>query len=63
MRKIGLLNLKWSDYERDSGRVYFYEKNKRKITDKVLGDDRVRLLQSISRGEREYIFSGPEGTP
>jgi len=63
MRKTDLLNLKWSDYKRESGRLYFYETKKRKMTDKILSDDMIALLESIPRGESEYIFAAPDGKP
>ena len=51
MRKSNLLNLKWTEYKRDSRRLYFYEKKKGKMTDKILDDDMIQLLESIPRGE------------
>jgi len=63
MRKTDLLNLKWSDYKRESGRLYFYEKKKKKMTDKILSDDMIALVESIPRGESEYIFARPDGKP
>jgi integrase len=61
MRKTDLLILKWSDYKRESGRLYFYETKKKKMTDKILSDDMIGLLESIPRGESEYIFTSPDG--
>jgi hypothetical protein len=43
--KSDLLNLKWTEYKRNSGRLYIYEKKKRKMTDRIPSDER-----SISAG-------------
>lgn len=61
MRKTDLLNLKWSDYKRESGRLYFYETKKKKMADKILSDDMIALLESIPRGDSEFIFTNPQG--
>ena len=63
MRKSDILNLKLTDYKRESGILYFYEKKKRKMTDKILSDDMIKLIESIPRGESEYIFATPDGKP
>ncbi|MBU1206462.1 MAG: site-specific integrase [Proteobacteria bacterium] len=74
MRKTDLLNLKWSGYkhekltdengnEHEIRKLYFYEKKKKKWTDKVLNNDMIALLESIPRGESEYIFTGSDGKP
>jgi integrase len=61
MRKTDLLNLKWSDYKRESGRLYFYEKKKRRMADKILSDGMIGLLESLPHGESKYIFTAPDG--
>jgi integrase len=63
IRKDDLLNLKWENYKGDAGRLYFYEKKKRKMSDKVLNQDMITLLESIPRGKSDYIFTGEDGGP
>lgn len=63
MRKTDLLNLKWSDFKRESGKLNFYEKKKKKWTEKILNNDMIALLNSIPRGDSEYIFTRADGKP
>jgi integrase len=74
MRKTDLLNLKWSGYKHEKltdengneleiRKFYFYEKKKKKWTDKVLNNDMIALLESIPRGDSDYIFTGDDGKP
>lgn len=58
IRKDDRLNLKWSDYRRESRSLYFYEK--KKMANKILNEDMIKLPESMPRGENDPIFATPK---
>ncbi|MDP3040196.1 MAG: hypothetical protein Q8O18_10040, partial [Deltaproteobacteria bacterium] len=63
LRKGDMLNLKWSDYKRETQSLYFYEKKKKKMSNKVLNSDMIGLLESIPQGEANTSLRVPMEKP